>query len=161
MYVLDYVQTRDDPSAVLKTFVDRWKHYADKKKFQWWTAVQASFEVVGGGQGSLFDDLVAESKRQGISIPLVEYHPVGPKLERIYSMIPEVEDGRIRFKSKDNSQKNLVDQLTAAPFGTYIDGPDVLHQTVSYARTVQVKTSTRPRAGGERTLGGRLRQEDY
>lgn len=160
MYIVDYIQTRDDPKAVRKTYVQRWKYYTDKIRFPFWSANQASFEVVGGGQGSLFDDLVKEGKDQQISIPLVEYHPVGPKLERIYTMIPEVEDGRFRFKKGCPRQKNLVDQLTAVPFGTYIDGPDVLHQATSYARNVTVNTKRRPRAGGGRTLGAQIAAED-
>jgi len=160
-YVLDMVFTRAKPSEVRKIALNKWLYWTDAKRFPHWTGRQFSFEVVGGGQATLYDELLADMRELGISIPLVEFHPVGPKNERIAGMVPEVEDARIRFRVSEESQKKLVDQLTSFPFGTYIDGADVLQQVQTYARNLSVVSKKREIAGGKRTKGGQLRSENF
>ncbi|MEG2634608.1 MAG: phage terminase large subunit, partial [Oscillospiraceae bacterium] len=119
MYVVDADIERRHPDRILDDCIAKaiWimdeygqKYYkfgAETNQFQWF----------------LKEQLVKESARRGVYLPIVEVQQTSDKVLRIQTLQPYIKNKYIRFRK---NQKRLIEQLKYFPMADHDDGPDAL-----------------------------------
>ena len=87
-------------------------------------------------QQLLADEMIAESNRQGVMLPVWTLNNHVPKVVRIRRLTPWLTQGKLRFKADSPGARLLVEQLRDFPHGDHDDGPDALEMAMRLASDV-------------------------
>jgi len=143
---------RDGKLYVIDADIGRWKPNELKERILFHHR-RRKFDRFGyeanGFQQVIGDDIVKESDREGIHIPMEFIKNSINKYIRISRLQPLIQQGRLQF-SKEHSE--LIAQLIHYPKGTHDDGPDALSIILDVAEKV-AKFDTQKMLEVFKTLG--------
>ena len=81
-------------------------------------------------QSLMVDNLERRANEVGVRLRVKAIESRTTKHSRIANLEPEIAQGRIRFRKRD---QELLDQLRAFPHAAHDDGPDALEMAVQLA----------------------------
>lgn len=119
-YVVAADIARRSPDATIERIID----YARMYKFDNFGVEANHF------QSLMVDNLERRAKDAGVKLHLERIESRSNKQSRIANLEPEVAQGRLRFRRRDQL---LIDQLRTFPLGAHDDGPDALEMAVHVA----------------------------
>lgn len=118
---IKYVVGADIARRTPDQTIERIIHYAKLYEFDRFAVESNHFQSV------MVDNLDRRAKEAGVRLRIERIESRTNKQSRIANLEPEVAQGRIRFRRRDQL---LLDQLRAFPFGSHDDGPDALEMAV-------------------------------
>lgn len=126
MYVIDADIERRHPDRIIEDIIQKaiWLHKSFGKRYRKFGAETNQF------QWFLKEQIVKESAKRRIYLPIVEINQTTDKLLRIQTLQPHIKNKYIKF---NRQHKTLLEQLKYFPLGDHDDGPDALEGCRSLA----------------------------
>lgn len=122
---INYVIAADIARRTPDQTIERIIHYAKMYKFDSFGVEANHFQSV------MVDNLKRRAEEAGVRLRVKKIENRSNKQSRIANLEPDVAQGRIRFRRRDQL---LLEQLRAFPLGAHDDGPDALEMAVQVAQ---------------------------
>ncbi|MCH7848396.1 MAG: phage terminase large subunit, partial [Planctomycetes bacterium] len=120
-----YVLAADIARRTPDETIERIIHYGRMYDLKYFGVEANHFQVL------MVENLERRSKEEGVRLKIERIESRSNKQSRIANLEPEVAQGRIQFRKRDEL---LLEQLRAFPNASHDDGPDALEMAVGVAR---------------------------